>query len=41
MAEGLLTMSIAELERSHVVLQADEDRLSAPHPHRDQAHGRV
>ena len=28
MAEGLLTMSVAELERSHVVRQAVEDRLS-------------
>ncbi len=28
MAEGLLTMSIAELERSHVVRQSVEDRLS-------------
>ena len=30
MAEGLLTMSVAELERSHVVRQAVEDRLSQP-----------
>ena len=28
MAEGLLTMSVAALERSHVVRQAVEDRLS-------------
>ena len=28
MAEGLLTMSVAELDRSHVVRQAVEDRLS-------------